>query len=167
MQLGLTIPLMKHLHINKLPYGENVHRRYCWELHCILLHGQSSLLAVHCQTRYTFVLYDMRKEQWARLPAIFWAGLRTSLRHMDIENALIEKYLKEAGETVETKTHGRREVAFLNRAWEDVLALDLCIDKHQQSQPLLEHNINSTICNCAGEEGYGVPLLRLRKSLEE
>ena len=41
MQLGLTIPLMKHLKINKLPYGEELHRRFCWDLHCIKLHNHT------------------------------------------------------------------------------------------------------------------------------
>ena len=35
-----------------------------------------------------------------------------------------EGYLHRAGNSQITRTHGRREVAFLNRAWEDVLALE-------------------------------------------
>lgn len=131
MQLGLTIPLMKHLKVKKLSYGEELHRRFCWDLHCIRLHNHSCLLAVHCETRY------------------------------------IERYLQDAGEIELTKTHGRREVAFLNRAWDDVAALDYCIDREQQSQPLIENSINNMICNCVGYEGYGEPMARLRQSLEE
>jgi hypothetical protein len=166
MQLGLTIPLMKHLTINKLSYGEELHRRSCWDLHCIRLHNHSCLLAVHCETRYTFVLYGMSRAQWSRLPEAFIEGLITSLRNVGIEKSLIQRYLQAAGEIELTKTHGRREVAFLNRAWDDVAALDYCIDKEQQPQPLLEHSLNHMICNCVGYEGYGEPLERMRQSLE-
>ena len=166
MQLGLTIPLMKHLKISKLPYGQELHRRFCWDLHCIRLHNHSCLLAVHCETRYMFVLYGMSRAQWNRLPEMFIEGLAASLGHAGVENHLIQRYLQAAGDMELTKTHGRREVAFLNRAWDDVAALDYCIDQTQQAQPLLEHSINTMICNCVGYEDYGEPLVRMRQSLE-
>lgn len=166
MQLGLTIPLIKHLNINKPPYGEELHRRFCWDLHCIRLHNHSCLLAVHCETRYLFVLYGMSRAQWNRLPEVFLKGFTTSLAIAGIEQSWIERYLQAAGEIELTKTHGRREVAFLNRAWDDVAALDYCIDKERQPQPLIEQSINHMICNCVGYEGYGEPLVRLRQSLE-
>ena len=152
MQLGLTIPLMKHLKINKLPYGEELHRRFCWDLHCIRLHNHSCLLAVHCETRYMFVLYGMSRAQWNRLPKVFLEGLINSLTNAGIENSLIQRYLQAAGEIELTKTHGRREVAFLNRAWDDVAALDYCIAREQQAQPLIEQSINK----------YDLQLRRLR-----
>lgn len=105
MQLGLTIPLMKHLKINKLPYGVELHRRFCWDLHCIRLHNHSSLLAVHCETRYMFVLYGMSRAQWNRLPEVFLEGLITSLSNAGLEKKLITSYLQAAGEIELTKTH--------------------------------------------------------------
>ena len=60
-----------------------------------------------------------------------------------------------------TRTHGRREVAFLNRAWEDVLELDLCLDTSRQAQPLLDHAVNTRPSRCAGFEGLGTGLERM------
>lgn len=167
MQLGLTIPLMRQLNIKKLPYGEALHRRRCWDLHGISLHGQRCLLSVHCETRYTFVLFRVSPVQWSCLPETFTAGLSASLHAAGFDTAVIRAYLQTAGELELTRTHGRREVAFLNRAWDDVTALDYCIDREQQAQPLLEHTVNHMICNCAGCEGYETPLVRMRQSLEE
>ena len=79
VELGLTIPLQRHLHIKALPYGGEPDRRFCWDLHVILLRGRPSLLAVHCYSRYTFVLYDLGPSAWARLPDVFRAGLEDSL----------------------------------------------------------------------------------------
>ena len=56
MELGLTIPLQRHLGVKALLYGVEPDRRFCWDLHIITLRGHASLLAVHCHTRYAFVL---------------------------------------------------------------------------------------------------------------
>ena len=98
---------------------------------------------------------------------MFIEGLITSLGHAGIERDLIQRYLQAAGDITRTKTHGRREVAFLNRAWDGVLALDYCIDQAQQAQPLIEHSINTMLCHCVGYEDYGEPLVRMRQSLSE
>ena len=66
-----------------------------------------------------------------------------------------------------TRTHGRREVAFLNRAWEDVLELDLCLDTSRQAQPLLDHAVNTRPSRCAGFEGLGTGLERMAAVLCE
>lgn len=79
IELGLTIPFQRHLKIKMLPYGQETNRRFCWDLHVISLRGRSSLLAVHCFTRYTFVLYDLDHLAWERLAGTFLDGLRHSL----------------------------------------------------------------------------------------
>lgn len=124
MQLGLTIPLQRYLRIKTLEYGKPLDRRYCWDLHGITLQGRRSLLAVHCETRYTFVLFDPSPADWSDLTGAFLLGLRQSLLAAGISQERIKAHLDCAGLPEMTKTHGRREVAFLNRAWEDVMALD-------------------------------------------
>ena len=120
MELGLTFPLQRFLHQKPPPYGSEIGRYFCWDLHVIQLRGRNCLLAVQCHSRYAFV--------WADLPGLFRAGLTDSLTAAGFGPAKIEAYLQTAGEVRLTRTHGRREVAFLNRAWEDVLALDTCLD---------------------------------------
>ncbi len=44
IELGLTIPLQRHLGIKALPYSEEPGRHFCWDLHVISLQGRSSLL---------------------------------------------------------------------------------------------------------------------------
>ena len=64
-----------------------------------------------------------------------------------------------------TRTHGRREVAFLNRAWEEVLAFDLCLGTNSQAQPLLDHAVNTRPSRCVGFEGLGTGLERIAAAL--
>lgn len=112
MQLGFTIPLMKHLHIKSLPYGEDCPLFYCWDLHRILLHGQGCLLAVHADTRYTFVVFGVTQHGWQMVEETFLDGLRTSLTLAGFAPDEIATYLAQAGKAERTKTHGRRPVAF-------------------------------------------------------
>ena len=166
IELGLTIPLQRHLHIKALPYSQESDRRFCWDLHIIPLRGRPSLLAVHCHTRYTFVLYDLNRLEWERLPDIFLDGLRLSLSAAGFP-AETTKELCGSNPPLFTRTHGRREVAFLNRAWEDVMAAELALDESSQSQPLLNQLVNAKLSRCAGIEGLDTAARRLTEMLSQ
>ena len=166
IELGLTIPLQRHLHIKALPYSQEADRRFCWDLHIIPLRGQPSLLAVHCHTRYTFVLYDLNRLEWERLPDVFLDGLWLSLSAAGFP-AEVMKELCGSELPLFTRTHGRREVAFLNRAWEDVMSADLALDETSQSQPLLEQIINAKPSRSVGAEGLGMATERLADMLSQ
>ena len=165
MELGLTFPLQRFLKTKTTAYGTEPDRRFCWDLHVIDLRGRKCLLAVHCHSRYTFVRYDVASVQWADLPGLFREGLAESLAAAGFDTDQIEDYLRRAGGIEITRTHGRREVAFLNRAWEDVLAMDLCLDTNRQAQPLLDHAVNTRLGRCAGFEGLGTGWERITASL--
>ena len=76
-------------------------------------------------------------------------------------------YLQEAGEIQLTRTHGRREVAFLNRAWEDVLSADLLVDQSSYCQPLLNHAVNDRLCRCAGADDVNTAHAHLMRYFHE
>ncbi len=165
MELGLTIPLERFLRHSAPPYGHESDHRFCWDLHCIDLRGRKSLLSVHCHSRYTFVLFDLTSTEWSDLPNTFLNSLRQSLTAIGIKKADIDHYLLRAGNCTLTKTHGRREVAFLNRAWEDALQLEYAVDPGTKGQPFLDYGINAKPCRCAGFEGIGTALERINHSL--
>lgn len=167
MELGLTFPLRKFLKVKTPAYGTEPNRRFCWDLHVIDLRGRKCLLAVHCHSRYTFVRYDVAPFQWADITGLFREGFLESLTAAGFAPEQVEEYLRQAGSTEITRTHGRREVAFLNRAWEDVLALDLCLNTSCQAQPLLDHAVNTRPSRCVGFEGLGMGLERMAATLNE
>lgn len=165
MELGLTFPLQRFLKMKPPVCGTEPDRRFCWDLHVIDLRGRKCLLAVHCHSRYAFVRYDVSPLQWADVPVLFREGLTDSLNTAGFPRPQVERYLQKAGTFALTRTHGRREVAFLNRAWEDVLNLDLCLDTNQQGQPLLDHAVNTRPGRCVGFEGLGTGLDRMTASI--
>lgn len=125
------------------------------------LRGRKCLLAVRCRSRYTFVHYDVSPLQWADIPELFREGLTESLSAAGFARPQVESYLQKAGTFTMSRTHGRREVAFLNRVREDVLVLDLCLDTGSQAQPLLDHAVNTRPSRCVGFEGLGMGLERM------
>ena len=150
MELGLTFPLQRFLKGKTPDYGTEPDRRLCWDLHVIDLRGCKCLLAVHCHSRYTFIRYDVSPLQWADIPGLFREGLLESLIAAAFSQKQVEGYLRHT-ETLEiTRTHGRREVAFLNRAWEDVMSCDFALDRALPGQPLLERAVNALPRRCAG-----------------
>lgn len=167
MELGLTFPLQRFLKVKTPPYGTEPDPRLCWDLHVIDLRGRKCLLAVHCHSRYTFVLYDVAPFLRTDLPGLFRTGLTESLNEAGFDSFSSESYLRRAGAFEITRTHGRREVAFLNRAWEDVMALDLCLDTSRRAQPLLDHAVNTRPSRCAGFDGLGTAMERIRADLNE
>lgn len=165
MELGLTFPLQRFLHQKPPPYGSEADRRFCWDLHVIDLRGRKCLLAVHCHSRYTFVRFDVPGLLWADLPELFRSGLTDSLAAAGFSPAQIREYLQTAGEVRFTRTHGRREVAFLNRAWEDVLTLDTCLDTANTAQPMLDWAVNARPSRCVGFGGLAPAAERIGASL--
>ena len=166
MQLGLTWPLQRLLKVS-VPYGEPIHRGFCWDAHCITLHGRSSLLLVHCQSRYTCVRFDLSAMDWSRLGELAAEEIRQGLLDAGIPEPQVTTYLDEADTVQHTRTHGRREVAFLNRAWEDVLSADLLVDQSSYRQPLLNHAVNSRPCRCAGEDGIDTAYAHFMRYFQE
>ena len=151
MQLGLTWPLQRLLKIS-VPYGDPIDRGLCWDAHCITLHGRSCLLLVHCESRYTCVRFDLSPMDWRELEKLVIEEIYHGLIDAGIPEEQIAGYMDEVKEVQWTRTHGRREVAFLNRAWEDVLSSDLLVDLENHRQPLLNHAVNNRPCRCAGED---------------
>ena len=165
MELGLTFPLQRFLKLKTPACGTEPDRRFCWDLHVIDLRGRKSLLAVHCHSRYAFVRYDVPPRRWADLAGLFREGLAESLAAAGFSRGQVALYLQKAGALSLTRTHGRREVAFLNRAWDDVLALDTCLDTASAAQPMLDWAVNARPSRCVGFEGLAPAAGRVEASL--
>lgn len=153
MELGVTFPLQRQLRRHHLPYGAQEGLSACWDLHGITLRGRSCLLAVHCTSRYTFTVYDVSPLAWADVEGLFVKGLEATCEAVGVK-------APDCTAIALTRTHGRRPVAYLNRAWEDVVALDFAIDDTNQCQPMLDMAVNQKVCNCAGFDGKDQSLRR-------
>ena len=167
MQLGITIPMERFFKMKKPPYGKQLNQLFCWELHVIMLQGRPSLIGVNCGTRFAFVLAGIDPKDKDRLKWIVEQEIWESLGEAGISERHIEIYLDMAGETELTKTHGRSQVAYLNKAVELMLFNDIAVDSANARQPVLNDILNRTPTKCTGDPEPERPMDRLLEKLEK
>ncbi len=134
MQLGITIPLQKHLKIGDLSYGAPLDLFFCWELHTIVFHGKNALVAVNANNRFFLLMTDMKAADWNAISHRFLEALRLGFSSVGYTKDQVDAYLQMAGSPVMTRTHGRKPVAGLNRAINQLMYCFETIDPNQQYQ---------------------------------
>lgn len=158
MQLGITIPLQKHLKIKTLSYGEPDDLFYCWELHIIRLQGKNTLAAVNASNRFAIVLWGMKAPQWKALEGVMRNGIRQGFLSEGYSQQQVSKYFEQAGEIRLTKTHGRSPVATLNKMIEYLQFLPIVMNSEKLHQVPHCHEVNRDLCHAAGFADYGLPV---------
>ena len=157
MQFGHTIPLQRRLGVRGLPPPAAQDLAFCWDLHRVHLAGREGLLGVNASSRLAFFCWGLGPGQWGNLPAFALGQVGRLLRSVGVPPAAVERYLALAGPPVCTRTHGRRPVAFLNRAVDALFATGVQPDPADLPQPLLEEALNSGCCRAAGFPEKGRP----------
>lgn len=165
MQLGYTIPLQRYLKMKPPPYGIPYDLRLCWEFHVLTMNGRASLVAVHASSRYAMLLYGLSKSDWMELPELFATELRRCFVEEGFTTASIERYFALASDPEITRTHGRRPVAFLNRAVDDLYALPVQMDESSLRQPQVSLFLNDLTCRAAGHEDINTARTFFHKDL--
>ena len=166
MQLGITIPMERFFKMKKPPYGKKADDLFCWELHVIMLQGRPSLIGVNCGTRFSFVLCGIGPQDRDRLELLAEREICDSFLEAGLTEREIEAYLDMAGAMEVTKTQGRSQVAYLNKAVELVLWNDIAVDGASARQPILNDILNRTPTKCTGDSELERPVDRLLEKLE-
>lgn len=167
MQIGITIPMERFFKFKKPPYGEKLDDLFCWELHVVLLQGRPSLIGENCGTRFSFVLAGIQLEDQEQLAQMVTQEIRDSFHDMGISPGYAEAYLNKAGAPQITKTHGRSQVAYLNKAVDLMMWNDIAADVHNMRQPVLNDILNRTPTKCTGHSEPEPPVERLLEKLEK
>ncbi|MDO4287800.1 MAG: hypothetical protein Q4C55_01310 [Eubacterium sp.] len=167
MQLGMTIPLQKFLRRPAPPYGAPEELGFSWEIHRIIFGGLDTLVAVNAASRFCVAARGMTASDWLELTKTTADLIACGLREESIPYDKLGAYLKQAGEPVITKTHGRKPVAGLNRAVEALVNLDIPLVDDEKFQALHCHFANREVCKCAGYDKKGRPVDFMRELLEQ
>ena len=167
MQLGITIPLQRHLRLARPPYGEPEEPLFCWEAHRVALGGADVLLLANACNRFA-AFACMQPGDWRDWEAVALAALRASLAASGFDEDAIGAYRFFAGAAEVTRTHGRRSVAFMNVLVDKLLPLALPLPSdegepfpHELCRLANEH----MACKAAGFEGIGLPAERFAADL--
>ncbi|MDD3186630.1 MAG: hypothetical protein PHT76_15170 [Anaerostipes sp.] len=158
MQLGLTIPLQKHLKLKSLSYGDSVDLFFCWELHIIRFQRKNTLAAVNANNRFLVLMSGMKAADWKLLTKRFEEAVTAGFLSEGYTKEQIEKYFNLADEPIFTKTHGRKPVGGMNKAIDYLYYLPEPIDPEQLYQESQCRFLNRDICSPIGFEDYGYPV---------
>ena len=151
MQLGITIPLQRHLRLARPPYGEPEEPLFCWEAHRVALGGADVLLLANACNRFA-AFACMQPGDWRDWEAVALAALRASLAASGFDEDAIGAYRFFAGAAEVTRTHGRRSVAFMNVLVDKLLALEKVYSMAGQSGEGAERFLRA-LEESGGDEG--------------
>lgn len=154
MELGITIPLQKHLKIRQLNYGGITDLFFCWELHIIRFQKKNLLIVVNASNRFCCIMAGMMAKDWKFIVQRAEEAIRKGFASEGYTEEQIESYFAMAGSPAITKTHGRRPVAGLNRAIERLYYIPTPAEG-QLYQNLWSHEVNCDLCHAAGFVGCG------------
>lgn len=166
MQLGITIPLQKHLKLKQPKYGEPKDLFFCWELHVIRFMGKRALAMVNANNRFFVLLAGMKAADWKVLSKRAGEAIEAGLYSEGYTVKQVNDYFNLAGPAEITKTHGRKPVSGLNKAVEWLDSTYELWDPEQMYQEDICYRINRDICSPAGFETYDHPFEFLKEDMK-
>ena len=157
MELGITIPLQKHLKLSKPDYGGFADPLFCWDLHIIRYQKKAALVVVNTGSRFICIMAGMMAKDWKNLAATAEEAIRAGFVSEGYTKEQIERYFALAGKSIITKTHGRRSVAGLNRDVEYLYYIAEPIDESGLYQAYHSAEINDLPFRPAGAHSAVTP----------
>lgn len=167
MQYGMTIPLQNFLKEVKPPYGSVENLFFCWEIHKIMLQGQSTLVAVNANNRFMAVLSPMGQSDWTCLVERVTEAIRAAFASEGYTQVQIDTYFRLAGAIEITKTHGRKPVAGLNKAIDQLCRVPVKLGTRSTFQDFHCKAVNREPYRPAGYAAYGLPVEYLEQDMRK
>ena len=158
MQLGITIPLQKYLKLKAPSYGEPTDLFFCWELHVIRYQGKNALVAVNANNRFLVLMVGMKAADWKKLSERFEEAVTAGFLSEGYTKEQIDAYFNLAGDSIITKTHGRKPVAGMNKVIDYLYYIPESVDSNHLYQEFHCMHLNRDICSPIGFETYGYPV---------
>lgn len=157
MQIGLTGTIKKRIKNSKLSLAEGEDLVFCWDTHLIKIGYRNVLLVVNASSRYGIAMTDIEPRNWNYFVLYINRVIYLAMEAEGYSQTQISKYFQLAGDTILTKTHGRKAVGGINRISMYADFFGQPLDKYAKYQRELSEYINRDICCPPGFEDYGLP----------
>ena len=157
MEIGVTIPLQKHLKWKQPPYGDEPNLLLCWEAHRAEIAGRMMLVVVNAANRFA-AIRRMSGADWKKLDSVVPETIAAAMTEAGVPKETQRRYFDAAGPLAFTKTHGRKSVGGLNRVVDEAWfssARDYDLESMFQSD--MTSFANRMLGSCATRDGYIVP----------
>lgn len=85
-----------------------------WHAHLFMAGNRKSVILMNNRTRYTIVLYGLRKEHFKNFGVIFREAVFKNFMVEEIDGPIIEKYLNNCDDIIYCKTYDRSILSQIN-----------------------------------------------------
>lgn len=157
MEIGVTKAVQNKIKTKAGEITKDMPLVFCWDTHLIKLKGRNVLLIVNASNRYTIAMTDIEPRNWNYYTLYVRWVIGGVMQNMGYSQDQIDAYFKMAGETVVTKTHGRKSVGGINRMVTRMEYYDKKLEKGAKYQEKLCEYLNRDICQPEGFDAYGYP----------
>lgn len=156
MEIGATIAIQERLttKIDEIKGGSHV---FCLDTHLTKIKGRNVLFIVNASNRYTIAMTDIEPRNWNYYTMYIRSVIRGVMQEMGYSEEQIGQYFKMSGDTMVTKTHGRKSVGVINRMVMDAQNFGKKLEKEAKYQWELSEYLNRDICQPEGFDAYGYP----------
>ena len=156
MEIGATIAIQERLttKIDEIKGGSHV---FCLDTHLTKIKGRNVLFIVNASNRYTIAMTDIEPRNWNYYTMYIRSVIRGVMQEMGYSEDQIGQYFKMSGDTMVTKTHGRKSVGGINRMVMDAQNFGKKLEKEAKYQWELSEYLNRDICQPEGFDAYGYP----------
>ena len=156
MEIGATIAIQERLttKIDEIKGGSHV---FCLDTHLTKIKGRNVLFIVNASNRYTIAMTDIEPRNWNYYTMYIRSVIRGVMQEMGYSEEQIGQYFKMSGDTMVTKTHGRKSVGGINRMVMDAQNFGKKLEKEAKYQWELSEYLNRDICQPEGFDAYGYP----------
>jgi hypothetical protein len=87
---------------------------YCWHAHVFLFNRRKCVLVMNNETRYNFILYGLKKDDFKRFDELLVKNITENLRADGIDQEIIEHYLEGHGQIQYAPTSDRSIIGQIN-----------------------------------------------------
>lgn len=158
MQIGLSAVVQKRVKNKELKPLEDQDLAFCWDTHLIKHRNRNVLLVVNVSSRYTIAMTDIEPRNWNYYEVYMGNVIRFAMKEEGYTDEQIRMYFQMAGQTMLTKTHGKKAVGGINRVMAAMEVYDDPLIKDVKYQADLCEFLNRDICTPVGYDAYGYPV---------
>lgn len=101
-------------------YEQFPNRFMAWHAHVVHLYKRKAIILMNNETRYSVVIYRLRKKDLANIKELIREAIATALRMEGVRQEVIEAYFTKAGDIYFSKTSSKSMVAKMNNAVREV-----------------------------------------------
>jgi hypothetical protein len=136
-----------------------------WHANIVNINRRKAIVLMNNATRYPVVIYRPKPKDFARMRELIREAIIVALHMEGICQAVIDKYMADAGEIEFSTTANRSMVAKLNHAVYDVRTMQDLLDESTLIQRYISIRTGRLLQSLSGN-GYFVPIREMLEYLE-